>query len=113
MKASIKAVLRGRSLDRATADMLRAKEVSFRTGASHRQLQWWAEQGVVTPMIFKHARFYSLEQLAQVKKLVAMRKAGASLMECRALLRRGVRFSFVRIISEPTMFGDVLVIPRP
>lgn len=87
-------------------------EVSKSTGASLRQLQWWHERGVVVPRIVKHSRFYTLDQVEQIRRLVQLRKAGASLHDIRKFKLLTSPWKSVQSIRKPFLLGDVLLIPK-
>src|SRR6266508_3918304 len=68
-----------------------SSQVSRRTGLTPRQLQWWDEQGIVTPVRQGHRRLYSAEDLAELSLLSDLRRRGFSLQRIRrmiGLLRR-------------------------
>jgi DNA-binding transcriptional MerR regulator len=68
-----------------------SRQVSRRTGLTPRQLQWWDEQGIVTPVREGHRRLYSAEDLAELSLLSHLRRRGFSLQRIRrmvGLLRR-------------------------
>lgn len=61
-------------------------EVSALTGVSLRQLQWWDEQRVVTPMQVGHRRLYNTAELLQVALIMGLRRKGLSLQKVRRIL---------------------------
>lgn len=61
-------------------------EVAGLTGISLRQLQWWDEQGIVTPARDGHKRTYSLDDLAEVAVICELRRRGFSLQKIRRVM---------------------------
>ena len=61
-------------------------DVTTLTGASLRQLQWWDEQGVVTPMQIGHRRLYNAVEVLQVSLIMGLRRKGMSLQKIRRVL---------------------------
>jgi DNA-binding transcriptional MerR regulator len=64
-----------------------SKEVVALTGISLRQLQWWDEQGIVTPAREGHRRIYSRDDVAEVAVLCELRQRGFSLQKIRRVIR--------------------------
>src|SRR5579872_2398432 len=62
-------------------------EVAARTGITHRQLQWWDEQGIVVPARLGRNRRYSMEDLAEIAVLQQLRHKGVSLQRMRKVIR--------------------------
>ena len=87
--------------------------VAEQCGVTLRQLQWWDEQGYLTPVQIGHTRMYSPEQIDHVRKIAALRKAGVSLQIIRArkLLDQSFR-SVVKARKAPVLIGGVLVVGR-
>jgi len=56
-------------------------------GVSVRQLQWWDEHGIVTPLQQGHRRLYSSRQAAEIALLAELRSKGISLQRSRSILR--------------------------
>ena len=63
-------------------------DVAELTGVSLRQLQWWDEQGVVTPVQRSHRRLYSRFEVLQVSLIIGLRGKGMSLQKTRGVLKR-------------------------
>lgn len=63
-------------------------DVSDLTGVSLRQLQWWDEQGLVSPRQTGHRRLYTKFEVLQVSLINGLRKKGISLQKIRPLLDR-------------------------
>lgn len=61
-------------------------EVFTLTGVSLRQLQWWDEQGVVSPLQVGHRRLYNTLEILQVSLIMGLRRKGISLQKIRRLL---------------------------
>ena len=57
------------------------------TGVSLRQLQWWDEQGVVSPMQRGHRRMYQLHEVVEVSLITELRRKGISLQRIRKVLK--------------------------
>lgn len=62
-------------------------DVSNLTGVSLRQLQWWDEQGVVSPIQKGHRRMYQLHEVVEVGLITELRRKGVSLQKIRKVLR--------------------------
>ena len=62
-------------------------EVVTATNITHRQLQWWDEQGIVTPSRLGRNRRYSLDDLAEIAVLQQLRNKGVSLQRMRKVIR--------------------------
>ncbi len=61
-------------------------DVTSITGVSLRQLQWWDEQGVVTPLQKGHRRLYNTDEVLQVSLIMGLRRKGMSLQKIRRVL---------------------------
>ena len=82
-------------------------------GATVRQLQYWDEQGLLTPthkleQVFGGRR-YSRTQVRAGKKLALLSCPGVSLETLRVLSH--TKFTTVVRIDKPVVFGRTLVIP--
>jgi len=64
-----------------------SQEVSKLTGVSLRQLQWWDEQGVVTPLHRGHRRLYQMNEVVEIGLITELRRKGISLQKIRRVLR--------------------------
>ena len=62
-------------------------EVSRVSRVSLRQLQWWDEQGVVSPNHSGHRRLYSTEEVIEVTVIAELRRKGFSLQKIRRVLK--------------------------
>jgi DNA-binding transcriptional MerR regulator len=62
-------------------------DVSKMTGVSLRQLQWWDEQGVVSPIQRGHRRIYQLHEVIEVSVITELRAKGISLQKIRKVLK--------------------------
>ena len=62
-------------------------DVSNMTGVSLRQLQWWDEQGVVSPIQKGHRRMYQMHEVVEVGLITELRRKGVSLQKIRKVLR--------------------------
>jgi len=65
----------------STNDIARIFPVSLR------QLQWWDERKVVSPVMEGHSRRYSTNEVIQIGIIVRLRDCGMSLQAIRRLLR--------------------------
>lgn len=78
---------KGNSVQHSAADMIYSSlQVAALTGVSLRQLQWWDEQGVVTPMQRAHRRLYRRSEVLEVALIVGLRRKGVSLQKIRQIL---------------------------
>lgn len=68
------------------ADVFSSLEVALITGVSLRQLQWWDEQGIVTPMQKGHRRLYRMREVIEVALITELRRKGISLQKTRKVL---------------------------
>ncbi|MCY4594447.1 MAG: MerR family transcriptional regulator [Bryobacterales bacterium] len=75
---------RRRGLERRTA--YSSQEVSDLTGVTPRQLQWWDEQGVVTPRQEGHRRLYNSSELLHVSLIKELRGKKMALKKVRRIL---------------------------
>jgi DNA-binding transcriptional MerR regulator len=64
-----------------------SQDVTRITGVSLRQLQWWDEQGVVSPIQRGHKRLYQLHEVMEVSLISELRRKGISLRKIRLVLR--------------------------
>ena len=62
-------------------------DVSKASGVSLRQLQWWDEQGVVSPTHSGHRRLYQQEEVIEVAVIAELRRKGFSLQKIRRVLK--------------------------
>jgi DNA-binding transcriptional MerR regulator len=69
------------------ADHYTSLDVSRVSGVSLRQLQWWDEQGVVSPSHTGHRRLYQPEEVIEVAVIAELRRKGFSLQKIRRVLR--------------------------
>jgi len=91
-------------------------EVSLKTGASLRQLQWWDEQGVLSPSLgtIGHERAYSQSDIEKARHIAAMRIAGVSLRVVRRALRL-TGWQQIQVIKSrhPKVLNGVLFLAIP
>jgi len=64
-----------------------SQDVSRVSGVSLRQLQWWDEQGVVSPTHSGHKRLYQPEEVIEVAVIAELRRKGFSLQKIRRVLK--------------------------
>jgi hypothetical protein len=92
-------------------ELYTSEEVSRLVQITPRQLQWWDEKRIVQPaFLHKHRRYYGATEIAQLERLAALRKAGASLQSARKLLKIP-NWKMVICCRKPKVIGEVLVIP--
>ena len=70
-----------------------SQDVTRITGVSLRQLQWWDEQGMVTPTQHGHKRQYQIHEVVEVALIHELREKGISLQK----IRRGMDFLHQKI----------------
>lgn len=88
-------------------------EVSEMTGASLRQLQWWAEHNWIRPKRGKrYHREWSAEDVEKVRKILALRRAGVRHAEIRRLKLLSVDFDEVVVVRKAILVGRTIYIPR-
>jgi DNA-binding transcriptional MerR regulator len=61
-------------------------EVSRECGVSLRQLQWWDEQGIISPKIERGNRGYSRSDIALVAVVAKLRRCGYSMQSVRRVI---------------------------
>ncbi len=64
-----------------------SRDVVSLTGITARQLQWWDERRIVTPVREGRRRSYSMEDLAEVAVICELRQRGFSLQRVRKVMR--------------------------
>ena len=64
-----------------------SQDVATVSGVSLRQLQWWDEQGVVSPSHSGHKRLYQPEEVIEVAVIAELRRKGFSLQKIRRVLK--------------------------
>lgn len=69
------------------AEQYTSQDVAKVAGVSLRQLQWWDEQGVVSPAHAGHKRLYHAEEVIEVAVIAELRRKGFSLQKIRRVLR--------------------------
>jgi DNA-binding transcriptional MerR regulator len=69
------------------AETFSSLEVSRITSVSLRQLQWWDEQGVVSPVQRGHKRMYQMHEVVEIAMITELRRKGISLQRIRRVLR--------------------------
>ena len=89
----------GAGMKQSFASSFTSSQVSLRTGLTPRQLQWWDEQGIVTPNRKGHRRLYSAEDLAELCLLGDLRRRGVSLQRIRRMIGL-LRREFGRRLAE-------------
>lgn len=70
-----------------TAERYTSQDVARVSGVSLRQLQWWDEQGVVSPTHSGHKRLYQPEEVIEVAVIAELRRKGFSLQKIRRVVK--------------------------
>jgi DNA-binding transcriptional MerR regulator len=83
-----------------------SSEVVSLTGITPRQLQWWDERGIVTPLREGHRRFYSPDDLAEVAVICELRQRGFSLQRVRKVMRFVQKEFGKRLVETVTAGSD-------
>lgn len=78
----------GREAQPEPRTVFSSQDVAKLTGVTLRQLQWWDEQGVVTPIQRSHRRLYSRFEVLQVSLIIGLRRKGMSLQKTRGVLKK-------------------------
>jgi DNA-binding transcriptional MerR regulator len=76
-----------RAASQLSSQSFSSLEVSKMTGVSLRQLQWWDEQRVVSPIQRGHRRLYHMDELIEVAMITELRRKGISLQKIRKVLK--------------------------
>ncbi len=69
------------------AEQYSSHDVARVAGVSLRQLQWWDEQGVVSPSHSGHKRLYQPDEVIEVAVIAELRRKGFSLQKIRRVLK--------------------------
>src|SRR5262249_20057277 len=77
------------------------------TGISPRQLQWWDEQGIVSPARQGRCRLYSLADLTEISVICELRRKWFSLQRVRKVLRFLQREYGRRLVSTLSGSSEV------
>lgn len=84
-----------------------SKDVVALTGISPRQLQWWDEQGIVSPARRGRNRTYAMPDLMEVAVICELRRKGFSLQRVRKVMRFLQREFGKRLVETIRNGGDV------
>lgn len=84
------------------------QDVSKLAGASLRQLQWWDEQGVVSPVHHGHRRLYSRLEVVQVSLIVDLRRKGLSLKKARGVMEEFMRLDGSQHVQNHDLGSSLL-----
>ena len=71
---------------RKPVESFSSNDVSAMTGVSLRQLQWWDEQGVVSPAQSGHRRLYRMAEVVEIALITELRAKRISLQKIRRVL---------------------------
>lgn len=69
------------------SEVFSSQDVTRITGVSLRQLQWWDEQGVVSPAQRGHKRLYKIHEVIEVAVINELRSKGVSLQKIRQVMK--------------------------
>lgn len=75
------------SLHGLAQEIFSSQDVTRITGVSLRQLQWWDEQGVVSPVQRGHKRLYQIHEVIEVAVINELRSKGISLQKIRRAMK--------------------------
>jgi DNA-binding transcriptional MerR regulator len=84
-----------------------SQEIVALTGISPRQLQWWDEQGIVSPARQGRCRLYSFADLTEISVICELRRKGFSLQRVRTVLRFLQRELGKRLVETLSSSADV------
>ncbi|HTD24139.1 MAG TPA: MerR family transcriptional regulator [Terriglobales bacterium] len=84
-----------------------SQEIVALTGISPRQLQWWDEQGIVSPARQGRCRLYSFADLTEISVICELRRKGFSLQRVRTVLRFLQRELGKRLVETLSNSADV------
>jgi len=87
-------------------------EAAHESGLTLRQLQWWDERGILSPIVQYHRRLYTREQLDLAIRMAQLRKAGIKLWALRKYASLPWTSLFTVQAKKPRMMGNVLVVAR-
>jgi len=89
------------------AENFTSREVVAFTGISPRQLQWWDEQGIVSPARKGRNRLYSVADLTEISVICELRAKGFSLQRVRKVIRFLQREMGKRLVETLSAGGEV------
>jgi DNA-binding transcriptional MerR regulator len=89
------------------AEMFSSRHVVALTGISPRQLQWWDEQGIVSPARVGRNRLYSMADLTEISVIAELRAKGFSLQRVRKVIRFLQREMGKRLVETLSASGEV------
>lgn len=85
-------------------------QVAAQFGVTVRQLQWWDEQGLVSPLVEGHRRIYSQDDARLIASVVRLRRARYSIQQIRALVsplrRRPLGACFAVVVGAHVTWCD-------
>lgn len=92
------------------SELYTTAQVASLTGATLRQLQWWAEQGILLPArIHRHRRMYSAEQIETARKIRVLSDAGIQPRNAKPYLEMDWKTALRA--CGPVLVGKTLVVP--
>src|SRR5579859_3454 len=84
-----------------------SRQVGAFTGISPRQLQWWDEQGIVSPARQGRNRLYSMADLTEISVICELRAKGFSLQRVRKVIRFLQREMGKRLVETLSAGGEL------
>jgi DNA-binding transcriptional MerR regulator len=85
------------------------REVSEMTQVKVRNVQYWDEQGVVSPQQDKHRRMYLPEEVVTVAVIAELRQKGLTLREMRKI-SRGLKRKLSKLLVPPARFSKLFLL---
>jgi DNA-binding transcriptional MerR regulator len=77
---------------------------------SLRQLQWWDEQGICSPVKIGHKRFYTTQEIVTLERIHDLRRAGVGLSKVKKYLKWD--YTSVVKLTCPGIINGTLVVPK-
>src|SRR5438270_2405663 len=84
-----------------------SSQVGALTGISPRQLQWWDEQGIVSPPRQGRNRLYSMADVTEISVIAELRSKGFSLQRVRKVIRFLQREMGKRLVETVNSGGEL------
>jgi DNA-binding transcriptional MerR regulator len=89
------------------AETFSSRQVIALTGISPRQLQWWDEQGIISPARQGRNRLYSMADLTEISVICELRAKGFSLQRVRKVIRFVQREMGKRLVETLNAGGEL------
>lgn len=91
-------------------DMYGKSETAREAHVTLRQLQWWDERGILSPVQMLHKRLYTKEQVELASRFGRLRKAGLPLRS----LQKYAELPWTSVLQiragKPQLIGSILVV---